>query len=124
MTDIDPTWHNPEAFQPVTSHEVYQNLYSGHISFEAYEVIEAAVGLPLFTHWLLFPETDDYFPFIKAVTLDRHTNREGLEKANIKIFSISNRPKNYPTKPKYKPESEHSIESKRLKLEAALINSQ
>lgn len=62
----------------------------------------ADVGLQAFTHWLLFPETEEYYPFIKEVTLDRHSNRQRLREKGIQIFSINSRPHGYPTKPEYK----------------------
>lgn len=62
-----------------------------------------------FTHWLLFPETDDYHPFIKAVSLDEHTSYQHLSYKKIRWFPYSSRPVGYPEKPQNKVNTQSEI---------------
>ena len=64
--------------------------------------INEIIGIPQFTHWLLLPETTEYYAFLKAVTLDRHSDKQRMIDRGILIYSYSSRPQGYPTKPIYK----------------------
>lgn len=123
MSEFDPQKFNPEMFPPEVQEKVYSELYP--------DIDPRFTETPLlmnFTHWLLFPETDDYYPFIKAVAFDSRTTQSSKDKfkdQKIQIFSISNRPQGYPTRPEYKPKYiKQRLEAEKKKLELAFLNSQ
>jgi len=65
--------------------------------------INELVKIPEFTHWLLIPETDRHYAFLKPIIVDKWTNRERLKEKGMRLFPIKDAPPNYPTKPVYKP---------------------
>lgn len=69
---------------------------------QAHPEIAEVVSLPEFTHWLLIPDNGSHFAFLKAVTLDRYTDRKRLEDKGIRVYPIGSPPQGIPTKPIYR----------------------
>lgn len=80
------------------------------ITVDLYEQLllnkKGAFALPSFTHWIIIPETPQYYRFAKAVTLSRDGLSETVKRMKdkgIKVLPYSTTsPESLPTRPQYK----------------------
>jgi hypothetical protein len=63
------------------------------------------IGLAEFTHWLLIPENEQHYAFIKGIYLSDAASVMRLRSRGFQVFPFNSKPQGFRTTPEYKEQS-------------------